>query len=122
MVVTVLKELERYDKLEKVEELVLEVGELTFLNPEQLKFGFGIASKETILAESELTVIPIKAIVKCKQCDYVGQLDYGDEEEGWHSRLPVFACPECGSGVDVATGKDCTVKNIRLVIDDEEGE
>ncbi len=118
IVSTVIQEAEKHGRLLAVEEVLLEVGELVFLNPEQLSFSFDVVKKDTVLEGAKLTIHAIKARVHCTHCNYDGKMDYA-EEEGWHYRLPVFTCPECNMGIDIVEGKECIVKTIRLILDDD---
>ena len=55
IVSAILRELENY-KVEKVEEVVLVVGEMTSLGQEQLEFAYEIVTKDTKLEGSKLVI------------------------------------------------------------------
>lgn len=110
---SVLEELRKY-QVEKVEEINLVIGELTFLGVEQLQFAFEVLSKGTILEGAQLTIDSEKVKVRCTACNYEGPINYSDGSDS-HYALPILACPSCGERVDVILGKSCTVKSVRMV-------
>jgi hydrogenase nickel incorporation protein HypA/HybF len=111
-------EMEKFDNLNFVKEVVLEVGELTFLAHEALQFGFkALIENEPRIRDDALKIVKVAVRIKCRQCDYEGPLSVDDTEE-YHISIPRFACPKCNGQIDVLEGKECTVRN--LVIDLEE--
>jgi hydrogenase nickel incorporation protein HypA/HybF len=112
-------EMSKHDKLNFVKEIVLEVGELSFLSHDALQFGFrALVENEEKIKDDALTIVPIPAKVKCTQCDYEGAMKV-DETEEYHISIPRFTCPECNGRIDVLQGKECVVRN--LVLDLEDG-
>ncbi|MFQ6136676.1 MAG: hydrogenase maturation nickel metallochaperone HypA [Candidatus Hydrothermarchaeales archaeon] len=113
---TVLHSIEGH-KVKKVLNIELEVGELTSVNPEQLKFCFDAATKETSLEGSELNIIKKAASIKCNSCSYRGTL----KTPQIHLWRIDFICPKCESfGIEILSGNELTVKNIK--IEEENGE
>jgi hydrogenase nickel insertion protein HypA len=111
-------EMEKFDNLNYVKEIVLEVGELTFLAHEALQFGFkALADGESKIKNDALKIIQIAAKVKCRKCGYEGSMSLDDADEH-HISIPIFSCPECTGQIEILEGKGCTVRN--LVIDLEE--
>jgi hydrogenase nickel incorporation protein HypA/HybF len=109
----VLKELDKHE-VEKVEEVELVVGELTFLGYEQLMFAYEIMSRDTPLEGAELKIVTEKLEVECSSCGYSGATDYLEGEE-YHMSIPVLHCPKCGGKVLIAKGKRCGVTSIKVV-------
>ena len=102
-----------------VSEVVVDIGELAFIGIDQLKFAYGLLIQESnILKNAKLTVHEIPARVLCKNCGYEGPLSRFDEPES-HFVTPVFACPECFGKIDFISGRECTIKNIRMMVDDD---
>ena len=112
IVESVLKEAERMGA-KKVLEVHVEVGDLTFINLDQLKFSYKILAQGNILEGSKLTIERCGAEVKCKRCGYRGPIK-SVEEPSLHITFPSLKCPECGEAVEVLTGRDCTIKRIRM--------
>ena len=117
IVKAVLAEGNTRNDIDEVKEVFLEIGELTFLNPEQLEFAYGVITEGTLLEGSALTITKTPAVVRCTKCDYVGPLEYV-EQEGWHLQLPVFSCPKCDEPVEIMEGKECRVTNMKAVLKD----
>ena len=118
IVKAVLKEAGVHERVVGVKEVELEIGELAFLNPEQLNFAFDVLKKDNILVDAELVIITVDAETRCRSCGYSGPLK--PDAETWHYALPLIACPECSGPVEILKGRECTVKNVKLIIDDEE--
>jgi len=57
---------------DKVLEINLEVGRLTFLNPEQLEFAFKVISEGTIAEGAKLKIRSVEPKVRCLRCGYMG--------------------------------------------------
>lgn len=110
---SILAELEKHD-VEKVEEVDLVIGELTFLGEEQLRFAFEILTKDTILANSKLNIAHEKIEVSCASCGYDGGVGYV-EELADHMVVPNLSCPKCGSCVEVTKGRGCGVTSLKVV-------
>ena len=52
----------------KITEAILEVGELTMLNPEQLRFMMDILREDTIFEDAEIIINMIPIEVECEDC------------------------------------------------------
>ena len=89
---------------QRVSGVVVEVGRLSTVVPESLKFCFGVVSKETVCEGAELEVIEIPLVLKCRVCSH-----------RWEADEPAFICPDCG-GIDLAveSGRELSVKTVRL--------
>ena len=113
----VLKELNKYD-IESVEEVYLTVGEMTYLVSEQLEFAYEILTQDSILKGSKLVIETEKIEVMCNNCGYTGSIKYlesGEEDESYHTQLPIISCPQCSSQVEVVKGRSCVVKSVKAV-------
>ena len=113
IVSAILKELENYN-VERVEEVVLVVGDMTSLGDEQLEFAYEIVTKETKLEGSKLIIEHEKIRVKCKECDYEGEVRMLESDYGEHTR-PILSCPKCNGKVRVIAGQTCKVRNLKIV-------
>ncbi len=100
----------------EVSKVFLEIGELTFLGEEQLKFAFDILKEETILENAELIIEKVKAKIKC-ECGYEGGIEYGLKEE-FHIAFPILKCPVCGGDVEIIKGRECLIKKVEMEIED----
>jgi hydrogenase nickel incorporation protein HypA/HybF len=96
---------------ECVESVRLEIGELTFLGREQMKFAYEVLTQDNMLKGSKIIIRKTPGRIKCMSCGYEGALGSG---KGVNHIMPVFACPKCGGKVSVAAGRECVLKSIRL--------
>lgn len=98
----------------KIIRINLEVGQLTFLNPEQVIFWLKELFKNTEAEEAEIIHKIIPARVRCSKCGYEGPLQV-KEDPLFHQALPVFACPKCERGsLEILEGRDCIVRDIEI--------
>lgn len=101
----------------KVTDMVIEIGKLAMLNPEQLKFMLGVLCKDTIAENAEIVIEDIDVEIKCYNCDFEGIADVDDSD---HYALMIL-CPKCESHrVEVLNGRDVTVKNISIEREDDD--
>jgi len=102
-------------KAKKVTEVHLTIGKLTFLGLEQVRFAYEALTKGTILEDSKLVIEEQEGVVKCNHCGYEGGFKYEDDPL-YHVPLPTLKCPQCGSVVNIAAGKECTIKSIKMMV------
>lgn len=88
----------------RIQKINVEIGKLSTVVPDSLRFCFDIASKETPARDAELIIEEIPVIAECRNCTHQ-----------WEPGVPVFICPECGSGaVEIISGRELSVKSIEL--------
>ena len=101
----------------KVNVVNIELGEFTFLIPEQLIFNFEIASKNTILEGADLRIKSIKGRLRCNDCGFEG---VSEIDPNLPPQIAVFApmkCPKCGgSSTQITGGKDFIITNIEAEV------
>ncbi len=120
VVTSALAELERYRVL-RVDEVALEVGELTFLQEEQMRFAYGVLTGENMLKDSKLVIRFIRPEVRCGECGYEGRISYKESGEQYF-QVPLIVCPGCGGKVEITRGRECMVRDIKAVVEDEEND
>jgi hydrogenase nickel incorporation protein HypA/HybF len=87
-----------------VEKVHMNIGRLSAVVPESLRFCFSFVVKGTLLEGAELVIHDLPATVRCRACDH----EYGVEE-------PVFHCPRCGgSGGEIVSGRELSVVSIEI--------
>ena len=105
------------NKATKVSTVNVEVGEFTFLVPEQLIFNFEIASKNSILEGAELRIRTIKGRLLCNDCKFEGE---SQVDPNIPNQIAVFApmkCPKCGgSSTKIIGGKDFVITSIEAEV------
>lgn len=103
----------------KVTDIVIQIGKLAMLNPEQLTFMLNVLIEDTIAENANIVIEDIDVEIKCYNCDYEG---IGDVDDSDHY-LPMILCPKCESHrVNVLNGKDVTIKNISIEKEDDDEE
>ena len=113
---TVLDAAEKNDA-QDVLEVTIEIGQLTMLNSEQLKFLLDVIIEGTLLENSEIFIEEIPVEIKCQSCDFMGKAN----TEGSDHYLTIVICPECGGrNLEITKGRECNVKNIRIEKVDED--
>ncbi|NIP33643.1 MAG: hypothetical protein GWN18_01795 [Thermoplasmata archaeon] len=118
-----IMELVREKRATKVGSVHLQVGELTFLEWDQLEFAWEIYSRNQgpPLEEAELTLEKVEARGSCPECGYAGRLKVVDFPDS-HFTTPTLDCPECGKVVTVTEGRDLLIRDITMEVPgDEEG-
>ena len=96
----------------RVSKVYLEIGELTALNPEQLKFIFETITKGTVAEGATYDIRIIKPSINCKKCSYRGPIELFEK---MHFFLPVIKCPKCSeTDVDIVEGRECCIKKINI--------
>ena len=116
---TVYDTAEANDAIE-VTEVVIEIGRLAMLNPEQLKFMLGVMFEgEELTKNAKMIINTIDVDIKCHNCGFEGVGDIDDSDH----YAPTILCPECESHrVEVINGKDITVRSISIEKEDDESE
>ncbi|HET7623691.1 MAG TPA: hydrogenase maturation nickel metallochaperone HypA [Verrucomicrobiae bacterium] len=101
-------------QINKVLRVRLAIGELTCVQPEQLKFCYESVTRETAIQNSSLEIEEVSALVKCPHCSYAGPPKY------WMDSLtdapvPTLQCPDCGRATEAEQGHECVIKTIQYV-------
>ena len=114
---TVMDTAEANDAIE-VTEMVIEIGRLAMLNPEQLKFMLGVMCEgEELTKNVEMIINTIDVEIKCHNCGFEGEGNVDDSDH----YAPMVLCPKCESHrVEVTNGKEITVRSISIEKDDDE--
>ena len=98
---------------QKVIEVEVDIGDLTFLGIEQIRFAYEILTDKTIAKDSKFTIKQIPGRGKCDGCGYDGPLSYLNDEQ-YHMIIPTFNCPRCGKPLSISAGRECIVSRIRI--------
>ena len=98
----------------KVTDVNLLIGKLTVLGLEQIKFCYSLLVKDTIMENSKLRIEQVEPIVECEKCSYKGPIKH-ENSDIFHFMLPVLECPKCGGTVSIVKGRECIVKNFKMV-------
>jgi len=97
----------------KVIEVEVEIGDLTFLGIEQVRFAYKILTDKTIAKNSKLTIRQTPGRGTCDSCGYNGPLSYLNDKQ-FHMIVPTFNCPRCGKPLSISAGRECIIRRIRI--------
>ncbi|MEM2094281.1 MAG: hydrogenase maturation nickel metallochaperone HypA [Candidatus Bathyarchaeia archaeon] len=111
---SVLEEAEKRES-KKVISVHLIIGDLTLLQPEQVRFSYKILVKGTVMEGSKLLIRRRKGRVRCDKCGYDGAINLKDDPV-YHVSFPTLSCPRCGYPVRIVEGKECLIKSVKLVV------
>ncbi|RLG26086.1 hydrogenase maturation nickel metallochaperone HypA [Methanosarcinales archaeon] len=100
------------EKPRKISKIHIEIGELTDLNPDQLRHIFKTTTKNTVIADAELVINTIKPAIECEECGYEGEVNL---VEDFHFNAPQITCPTCKStDVTITAGNECKLYRITI--------
>ena len=114
IVEAILREAKKHNA-KSVVEVHLDIGKLTFLGLEQVRFSYEVLVEGTIMEGSKLYIEEKDGIVKCNSCGYEGDFKYEDDPM-YHIPTPTLHCPKCGETVEIVGGRECTIRDIKLLI------
>lgn len=98
----------------RVLSILLEMGELTLLNAEQVRFWVQELLKGSIAEGAEIRIKNVRVRIECESCNYKGR-PLIDPKDGV-GYLGPLSCPQCKSfEVKVKKGEGCVLRQIRMV-------
>jgi hydrogenase nickel incorporation protein HypA/HybF len=98
---------------------LVEVGELTCIDPRQLQFCYDSIIRHTSIAGSQLNVESVSARVNCPACGYTGTPRYWQEALA-DVPLPTLRCPVCGRTTEAIRGHECIIRSVHVFQPDPE--
>jgi hydrogenase nickel incorporation protein HypA/HybF len=117
IVKTVLEQAEQ-QHANSVQSIDMEIGELSFLNPEQVEFWIKLGFKDTIAENAAIRFTEMKAVIHCKTCHYQGHLEV-KEDPAYHLQLPQFKCPNCNqTDIQIIQGRETIIRSIKILRDE----
>lgn len=88
--------------LTEVEKVVIEVGELSGIVPRYIEQCYPAAVYKTFMEKTELELVAVPGIVKCRDCGLVFNAAAND-----------LRCPDCGGqNLEILEGNDMIVREI----------
>jgi len=91
-------------RAKQIKRVMVDMGELAMVNPEQVKFLFNIiAEEDPLFGGVDLLYRLIEPRVHC-QCGYEGK--------------EIFVCPRCGGLPEMLQGREIVVTNIEVEVDE----
>jgi len=111
---TVLEEAGKQEAL-KVEAVEIEIGELTFLGIDQIRFWVETNFEGTVADGAKIEFKNIKAEIHCHDCGFQGPLVV-KEDSAYHLNLPLFSCPKCKrTQIEIVRGKEAFIRRIHIL-------
>lgn len=95
---------------DRIDELTLEIGRVTHVNPEQLVFCLDAIIEETPAAGATIRTEQVEPIAAC-DC---GWRDTPAELDLAAGFAPDVRCPNCGSRADLVRGRECRLTSIEV--------
>ncbi|TCO62407.1 hydrogenase maturation nickel metallochaperone HypA [Actinocrispum wychmicini] len=89
----------------RVTKVTLEIGRISGVVVDAIRFCFDLVTEATTLAGAELVVIEPVGACRCRVCD-----------TRFETTDPIVLCPDCGtSEVDVLAGRDMRIKSVEVI-------
>lgn len=95
---------------DRIDELTLEIGRVTHVNPEQLEFCLAAITDSTLAADATIWTEPVEPVAAC-DC---GWRDTPEELELAGGFAPDIKCPVCGSRAELVAGRECRLSSIEV--------
>lgn len=93
-----------------VDELTVEIGEATHINPDQLRFCIEVALDGTVATDATVTIDTLPVCARC-ECGWDGRPERHDLALSY---APDVRCPECQSTAALESGRECRLKSIEI--------
>jgi hydrogenase nickel incorporation protein HypA/HybF len=98
------EELDRVGQRGRVLRLELNIGRLSGVHPDAVRFAFGLLRPGTIVENAEIAIEEPKAVCQCHACNARTELDD-----------LLFECPQCASTeITIEGGRDMTLQSIEI--------
>lgn len=92
----------------RVQRVNLQVGKLSAIVSESLRFCFDLVTKDTPLEGAELAIEELPVVARCKDC-----------HTQWTVTEAVFTCKNCQSGnIDILSGRELDITSIEIEDED----
>ena len=103
-VVHTVEEFAKENNVDKISEIVLDIGEVSMIIPKYVEDVYPAVIKGTILEDAKLIINVVPGIVECEECDEIYNIV---EHEGY--------CPNCGSfEKTVLSGDSFLIREIHI--------
>ena len=88
----------------RVQRVNLQVGKLSAIVADSLRFCFDLVIKDTPLEGAALAIEEVPVVARCKDC-----------QTQWTITEPVFTCNACQSGaIEILSGRELDIKSIEI--------
>lgn len=92
-------------KFSRVTKVTLEIGKLSSVEPDALRFGFDVVMKDSLAENAELIISELSGLGVCRQCGLQVEMESAYDP-----------CPHCGSPlVKVIQGSEMKIKDLCVI-------
>ncbi|MFB6085877.1 MAG: hydrogenase maturation nickel metallochaperone HypA [Halodesulfurarchaeum sp.] len=95
---------------DRIDELTLEIGRATHVNPDQLVFCLEAIAEDTLAAGATIRTETVDPIAVC-DCGFRGEPDELALAAGF---APDIRCPNCGGRAELDRGRECRLASIEV--------
>jgi hydrogenase nickel incorporation protein HypA/HybF len=106
---TALSEAEKH-KAKTVKKIVVEIGQLSMVGLEQVKFSLDILKEGTIAAKAEIEIVKTPVKLKCGQ----GHKTEKFLKEPLYASIRGVKCAKCKKKAEIVGGRECQIKEIEI--------
>lgn len=101
----ILEEHALSQNFKKVSKVTLEIGKLSCVEPDALRFGFGVVMKDSLAENAELIITELNGLGLCQRCQQQVEIDSLHDP-----------CMHCGSPfVAVIQGTEMKIKDLIVI-------
>lgn len=94
----------------------VEIGDLAFLDRENIEVWVGASLREGDVGEPEVVVTTVHSLLRCCACGFEGA-PVLPESHDHHLPLPSLQCPQCGStDFELDEQKGCLLRRIEIEV------
>ena len=109
---TVLKAAKEHNA-KKIVEINVEIGDLTVVSEDRLRFALEITSKDTIAEDAKINIARMPGRIRCQKCGYEGESPPIEDDPLQHLIMSSLKCPKCGeTHTEIIGGREMGVKDI----------
>lgn len=113
-IIETVKESVEGRNIERVTQIEVELGEFSFVTPQQLRAVFEMVAQDTIAQKAKLKIKIRHGKIRCLQCNYKGKVKVDKCE---HSHMKLIKCPKCKStATEILEGNGIVVGNIKAEV------
>ncbi len=125
-IISIVEDAVKREGLGRVLEVEVEVGLLSLVDIESLRFALEVMSRDTVLEGARITFKTVEPLLRCSKCGAEWGLDKTvieglDEASKMALHMypeavaQLFKCPRCGSAeTEVVRGRDVRVSRLRV--------
>jgi len=100
----ILEDHAQSQEFSKVSRVTLEIGKLSCIEPDALRFGFDVVMKGSLVEGAELMITELNGLGRCQQCGQNTVMD-----------ALYDPCSHCGRPLTVVQGMEMKIKDLVVI-------